>query len=207
MAFKILSRDSWSKSLQQAWATAQKRIPWVMENPDKARSQAEKAAAEIRGARRALDRWKALLGRLSPAGQEEQAPKFSSASRQWYEVASAFYGDSFNAKTFRRTEEIGIAPIIVAGVVLAVAAVAFAPAAYERARAQRLYSEGVVKELEARVQAGKEGRTLQASTMPPPPPPAGPIVDTGSGGGMGLAIGLTVGVLVLGGGAILVMRR
>jgi hypothetical protein len=237
-SFQILAPSTWSPAIREAYESSKRRIPWVLQNPDKAEASAKKAAAEIAAARRALDGWKAKLGKLTPEQLKTEMPKFSRASREWYELASAFYMDSkeapkgmdqglslakqgggalsslvsskgqgakgqgggFNLKSLFSGDEIGLAQIIVAGVILAVAAVAFAPAAFDLARSQRVRAETSSRELDARIAANAQGRTLQPSTELPPP-------SKGDGPGAGMILAVVGGVVVVGGGLFLVLRK
>lgn len=201
MSLKIIPPREWSEGLRTAYRDAQSRLAQLQVVPSQAQAEAEQAGAEIRRARIALDAWKATLGKLPAEEQRRQAPLFSRASRAWYELASAFYGGSRDPRTLMETQTIpstGLAPIVVAGVALAVGAVAFAPAAYQRARAIRQRAETELAELQARVKASQDGRTLQSSTLPPPP---------AEKGGAGLWIAATLGLLGLAGGGYMLARR
>ncbi|MFH1467825.1 MAG: hypothetical protein ABIO70_25800 [Pseudomonadota bacterium] len=108
---------------------------------------------------------------------------------RWRDLAAGFWADAQPAQ-----EGVGVAPLlIVAGVVVGVAAIAWAVAAWEYCVNLREQTALADKELGARVDASKEGRTLPPSTLPPPPPDP---IDKASGFGW-----LLVGGLVLAAGA------
>lgn len=208
MGFAILEPSSWSPAIRDAYEASKKRIPGIEADPARAKREAEAAAAEIRAARTALDRWKAAIGKLPAAEQTKAMPAFSKASRQWYELASAFYAGATNLKTGQPQEEIGILPLIVVGaVVLTAAGIAFSPAASSGAEALRLHAdaeraraEAVTAELAARVDASREGRSLQPSTLPPEATKA-PLIG-GGGSSTGLIVGGAVLALVVVGGVV-----
>lgn len=65
--------------------------------------------------------------------------------------------------------QMGGGPLVVAGIILAVAGVCFAVAAYEYCLSLRDQAKLQEKELDARVEAMRAGTTLPGSTLPPPP--------------------------------------
>lgn len=97
--------------------------------------------------------------------------------------------------------ELGVAPVVVVGTIaLSAAGVAWAIAAYEYAAGLRDETALMATELEARVEAMKQGTTLQPSTLSPPTRPESP----GKGAPVGLVI---VGLGVLGGAAFFTFKR
>ncbi len=85
-------------------------------------------------------------------------------NQRYHDLAAGFWSDAEPAK-----EGTGIAPvIIVAGIALGVAAVAWAIAAHEYAVNLREQTALADKELAARVEASKQGRALQPTTLPEP---------------------------------------
>jgi hypothetical protein len=114
-------------------------------------------------------------------------------NRRYHDLAAGFWADAEPAK-----EGTGIAPVvIVAGIALGVAAVAWAVAAHEYAVNLREQTALADKELEARVKASEQGRTLQPTTLPEPASEQA----KKKAKGVGL---LLVGGLVLAAGAIAV---
>lgn len=95
--------------------------------------------------------------------------------------------------------ELGVVPVVVVGTVaLSAAGVAWAIAAYEYAAGLRDETALMATELEARVQAMKDGKTLPPSTLAAPE-------KTDSGGApLGLVL---VGLGVLGGAAFFTFKR
>lgn len=95
--------------------------------------------------------------------------------------------------------ELGVVPVVVVGTVaLSAAGVAWAIAAYEYAAGLRDETALMATELEARVQAMKDGKTLQTSTLTSTPAPQG------NGAPLGLVL---VGLGVLGGAAFFTFKR
>ena len=95
--------------------------------------------------------------------------------------------------------ELGVVPVVVVGTVaLSAAGVAWAVAAYEYAAGLRDETALMATELEARVQAMKDGKTLQTSTLTSTPAPQG------NGAPLGLVL---VGLGVLGGAAFFTFKR
>jgi hypothetical protein len=106
-----------------------------------------------------------------PTTAEQRAvhAKYQALETRYHELAAGLYADARPAQT-----EIGVAPIVVGvvvgGVVIGVAGIAWAIAAYEYVVNLREQTALAERELDARVEASREGRGLQASTLPPPPP-------------------------------------
>ena len=69
---------------------------------------------------------------------------------------------------------MGAAPavLVVGGLSVGAVGVAWSIAAYHYAVNLREQTALAERELDARIAAGREGRTLQTSTLPPPPSPA-----------------------------------
>ena len=113
-----------------------------------------------------LDRFRARL----PAQPTTEAERKLLAVHQalelrYHDLAAGFYADAQPADQ----PSTGVAPVvIVAGIALGVAAVAWAVAAYEYCMNLREQTALADKELEARVQASEQGRTLQPTTLPEP---------------------------------------
>ncbi len=183
-------KASWSSgwtALQQSaldkWGSAIRRRP---------EDFAPKVAAtmqELAAARAHLDHMKPLLPkRIETAEDQRTISGFSRMSARYYELAAGIYADARPASA-----EVGVAPLlVVAGVVLGVAAVAWAVAANQYAKNLREQTALADRELSARVEASREGRTLQPSTLPEP---------TKKKDGVGW---LLVGGLVLAAGAVAV---
>lgn len=187
--------SQWRKELQEAWANAMTRVPWVAANPEKATEDARRAAAELKAARASLDAWKAKIGQLPADQQGAEVARYNKAAQVWYQTASGLYYDA-KKKTGEPVDEIGILPLIVVGViVLSAAGAAFAPAAYQAAKSLRVQADTQARDLDARIEASKEGRTLQPATVAPPSVDAKVHADAG-GGGAGMIIGAVLLVAV-----------
>ena len=124
------------------------------------------------------------------AADQAAHAKYQALEKRYHDLAAGLYADAKPAQT-----EIGVAPVVVGvvvgGVVIGVAGIAWSIAAYEYAVNLREQTALAERELDARVEASREGRTLQPSTVPPQ--------DTGGGVGW-----LLVGGLALAAGAVAV---
>ncbi|MFH1464554.1 MAG: hypothetical protein ABIO70_09210 [Pseudomonadota bacterium] len=115
-----------------------------------------------------LDRMKARL----PNPPRTEADRkilavYQALEKRYHELAAGFYSDARPADQ-PSTGAIPVVVIVVAGVALGVAACAWAVAAHEYATNLREQTALADKELEARVEASKQGRTLQPTTLPEP---------------------------------------
>ena len=117
--------------------------------------------------------------------------KYRAMETRYHDLAAGLYADAQPAQT-----EVGAAPIVVGvvvgGVVIGVAGIAWSIAAYEYAVNLRERTALAERELDARVEASREGRTLQPSTVPP---------HSSGGGNLGW---LLIGGLTLAAGAVAV---
>lgn len=147
---------------------------------------------ELEQSRANLDRIRARLPNPPATDADRQAvANYEAMERRYHDLAAGFYSDVKPV-----SEGVGVAPLVVGGLVVGVAAIAWAVAAYEYAVNLREQTALQVKELDARVEASKEGRALPPTTLPPPPaPPSAP----GTGAGLGWVL---VGGLVLAAGAL-----
>jgi len=169
-------------SALEKWGSAIRR------KPEDFKPRVQATIDELAAARAHLDHMKPLLPKKIQTAEDQ--PVFSSFSRmsaRYYELAAGVYADAQPASGAR----VGAPPLlVVAGVVLGVAAIAWAVAAYHYARNLREQTALADRELSARVEASKEGRALQPTTLPKP--------EKKDGGGLGW---LLVGGLVLAAGA------
>jgi hypothetical protein len=88
-------------------------------------------------------------------------------NQRYHDLAAGFYSDAHPADQ-PATGAIPLVVIVVAGIALGVAAVAWAVAAHEYAVNLREQTALADRELAARVEASKQGRTLQPTTLPEP---------------------------------------
>ncbi len=190
--------SSWS-DVKASWSSGWKALQdsalrkWgdaIQRRPEDFRPQVQATVADLAAARAHLDHMKPLLPkRIETAEDQRAVSSFSAMSRRYYELAAGIYAEAKPAST-----QVGVAPVlVVAGVVLSVAAIAWAVAANQYAKNLREQTALADRELTARVEASREGRTLQPTTLPEP--------DKGKGGGLGW---LLVGGLTVAAGAVVV---
>lgn len=124
---------------------------------------------ELALSRAALDRMRAKLP-SPPTTDPDRAlyAQYAGFEQRWHDLAAGLYADAQVAPA------IGVAPIvvglIVGGVMLTLAAIAWSVVAYEYAVNLREQTALADRDLTARVEASKDGRTLPPTTLPPPPP-------------------------------------
>ena len=156
--------------------------------------------------RAALDRIAAKLPNppVTAAAQAEVA-RYQSLERRYHELAAGLYADATPAPGQGMgpppgSPVVGVAPavLIVAGLAVGVVGVAWAIAAYEYAVNLREQTSLAERELDARVAANAQGRTLQPNTLPPQQGPVDAAKDAAKGVGL-----LLVGGLVITAGAFL----
>ena len=143
--------------------------------------------------RAALDRIAAKLPNPPVTEADRQAhANYQAMERRYHELAAGFYGDATPAPggATAPVPSTGAAPavLIIGGLAVGAVGVAWAVAAYQYAVNLREQTALAERELDARVEASREGRPLQASTLPPPPNPT----DDAKGMGLWLLGGLAV---------------
>ncbi|MCK6527710.1 hypothetical protein L6R50_09150 [Myxococcota bacterium] len=141
----------------------------VARDPEAHRASASRSLENLAVARGHLDAIK--LGLRDLEGTPDHSPavaNFNQLNARWWDLATPVYGnsDQAGAATF------GVLPVVVlvigaigltvAGVVAAVAALNYTTNLREQTALQ-------LEDLRARVEASREGRALQDSTLPPPP--------------------------------------
>ena len=117
--------------------------------------------------RASLDRSQRLLADVQDPALTQQAAGLES---RYTALAAGVFADA------KPVDTVGVAPLVVGGVVVAgvlvsVTGIAWSVAAYQYAVNLRENTDLLEKELEARVAASKEGRSLSPSTIPPQPSP------------------------------------
>jgi len=181
-------RGNWSsgwKELQRSaldsWGAAIRR------SPEEFRPNVQATIDELAAARAHLDEMKPLLPKQLVTAEDQRVfSSFSQMSARYYELAAGVYAEAQPA----RQPGVGVAPLlVVAGVAMGVAAIAWAVAAYQYAKNLREQTALAHQELVARVEASKEGRALQPSTLPEPPKDKGGRVGWLLVGGLVLAAG------------------
>ncbi len=171
---------SWA-DIKGAWASGWKTLSEqataaygtaLQADPTGTMARVEAFLTALSESRATLDRIAAKLPN-PPVTEEDRAAVASHAAfeRRWHDLAAGFYTDTKPAPT---PPVVGVAPavLIVGGVAVGVVGIAWAIAAYQYATNLRDQTALAERELDARVAASREGRPLQASTLPPPPSPA-----------------------------------
>jgi len=140
----------------------------VARDPEAHRASAAKSLENLAVARGHLDAIKVALRDLE--GTPEHAPavaNFNRLNARWWDLATPVYGhsDQAGSATFGAVPVVvlvfGALGLTVAGVVAAVAALHYTTNLREQTALQ-------LEDLRARVDASREGRTLQDSTLPEP---------------------------------------
>ncbi len=134
--------------------------------------------AALSDSRAALDRIAAKLPNPPVTEADRQAhANYQAMERRYHELAAGFYGDATPAQGQGMAPtggpSVGVAPavLVVGGLAVGAVGVAWAIAAYQYAVNLREQTALAERELDARVEASREGRPLQNSTLPPPPSP------------------------------------
>ena len=140
--------------------------------------------AELATTRATLDRMKLKLPNPAVTDADRAAvAKYAAFERRWHDLAAGLYADATPTGAGASGQPaVGVAPVLIlGGIALTVVGVAWAVSAYEYAVNLREQTALAEKDLDARVDASRDGRVLQPSTLPVPPPP-------GDGSKMGLWI-------------------
>ena len=193
-------KDLHSKALEQ-FGEAIKR------NPESFRPQAEKTLGDLAATRAHLQRIQAQLPKVKDAAERAKITKaFAVLYQRYHVLAAGIYADGEQAGNQRESAQpievsgFFIPLLLIGGIVLGVAAIAWAIASREHAKNLRDQTALADHELTARVEASKEGRVLQETTLPEMPASAPLLSATtpGVGGGTAGKVGLAlVGVLAL----------
>jgi len=169
----------------------------IQRDPESFRPQVEAALADLQASWAHLRRIQAMLSRIQdPQLRARTARAFAAMMQRYHTLAAGLYAD---AEQSQRAEVSGaVVPLlIIGGILFGVAAIAWAVASREHAKNLREQTALADHELAARVEASKEGRTLQDTTLPEQPA-AAPLLGAGTTG----AAGSKVGLMLLGGLAI-----
>ena len=163
----------------------------IQANPVRFLPQVQAFQTELAHTRSALDSVRAKLP-SPPVSAEDQATlaTYQALEQRYHDLAAGLYADAHPAQ-----EEVGIAPLVVAGLVIGAAGIAWSIAAYEYAVNLREQTALADRELAARVQASREGRALPPSTVAPTATP-----EPSTGGGSWMLLGglaLVAGVLAV----------
>ncbi len=188
-------QSAWSSG----WASLQQQASKlhgaaIRNDPSGYMAKVESFITELRATRASLDRSRSHLTQL-PADDPAHA-RFASLEKRYGELAAGLYADA------KPAPDVGVAPAVVAaGLVVGAAGIAWSVAAYQYAVNLREQTALAEKELAARVEAQRQGRTLQPSTVPPQPDP----VSQAKGLGWMLLGGLTLAAGVV--AAPMLMKR
>lgn len=139
----------------------------IADDPEAAADQAEAFLAVMAETRADLDRMKAQLPPLPAVTPADQSAwdNYQALEQRYQELMAAFMKDARPVET-----AMGFIPlVVVAGIALGVGALSWSFAGYEYAVGLREETALASRELDARVEASKEGRDLQDSTLPTPP--------------------------------------
>ena len=182
----------------------------IRRNPEAFRPAVTATLKDLQIARAHLQRIGAMLPHIADTqARAKAAQTFAVMMKRYQELAAGVYADAEQAEREKKAQQQGqtqvsgfiIPLLIIGGIVLGVAAIAWAIASREHAKNLREQTALADHELTARVEASKEGRVLQETTLPEQPQ-AAPLLsatapDVG-GGGTGAKVGLAlVGVLAL----------
>ncbi len=186
----VAAWDAAWRTLRQA-AVAQ----WgaqIQANPTAFKDQVEGFGADLKAIEGALQRSAIALGRLGwPA---EGVKQWEDARRLYVDLAAGLWAESRPVVPDAPGTSIGFVSatvvLVVLGVGVTAVGIAWAVVARPYTESLRRHAETAAAELEARVAASRDGRTLQASTLPGQ--------GTGSGSGSvplgGQSIGGIIGI-------------
>ena len=192
---------SWKALAAQATATWQAA---VQANPGAFLPQATAFTEALAQSRASLDRLAAALPQPPVTEADRQAVlQHQALERRYHELAAGFYADAVpapaGASPLPVLPSTGAAPVLIlGGLAVGAVGVAWAIAATQYAVNLREQTALAERELDARIAAGNQGRTLQPSTLPPQADP----VDAAAGAAKGLGL-LFVGGLVVATGAFI----
>ena len=187
---------SWA-DLKSAWSTGWKALSARAASIYAAMVQADPTgtATRISGFTTALDETRATLDRIRArlpqrphTDTDPQAvARNHDRERRWHDLAAGLFADATPAQS---APVLGMGPaLVVSGLAITAVGLAWAAAAYEYAVNLKEQTALAERELDARVDASRDGRALLPSTLPPlPPSPA--------------ESGRTLGLWLLGGLAI-----
>jgi hypothetical protein len=138
----------------------------IQHSPSKYAEKVKAFLREMQASRKNLDSIRSKLPNPPRTAQDRAAiENYKSLEARYSSLAAGFYSDASVAK-----QGVGLAPmLVVGGLVVGVAAIAWSVAAWEYAVNLREQTTLADRELTARVDASKEGRSLQPTTLPPPP--------------------------------------
>ena len=185
-------KQQWSAGWKQMHRAAMSKFgPAIKADPTKFRPHLAGTLADLTAARTHLERIKAQIPGLPDAETKRKyMGSFQVGWKRYHELAAGLYADSERAKQ-PQVSGVVIPLLVVAGIAFGVAAIAWAVVSREHAKNLREQTALADHELTARVEASKEGRVLQETTLPEQPaaPSLLPVsVPTGTKSKVGLAL-------------------
>lgn len=193
---------SWS-DVKSAWSAGWKALSdqataaysaAVQANPTAYVDRVKGFLSALTTSRETLDRIQAKLPN-PPVTEADRAAwlKYQELDRRYNDLAAGFYSDVQPVEPATGIAPAVAAVVVVGAVAVGVVGTAWAVAAYEYAVNLQDQTALAERELDARIVASEQGRTLQPSTLPAPPSPESAAKGIGW---------LLVGGLVLTAGAI-----
>ena len=171
-----------AKQAEETWADV------IREDPERAEDQVEAMARELVQSRANLDRIRAAL----PPGPSPEREAYLAMEARYQDLAAGFYSDVEPVKA-----GVGVVPVVIAaGLAVGLGAATWSFAGYEYAVNLREQTALAAQELEARVEASKEGRTLQPTTLPPQGEGGLKLGMLAAGGVLVIAVALVVPSLI-----------
>ena len=186
-------RDGWSAEWKALQAAGSQVLQAAIDaDPTGTAQTIEAFLTELAGSRQDLDALRAKLPDPPVTPEDEAAwARYHALEARYQDLAAGFYADALPVET----TAVGFIPLlVVAGIAAGTAACAWAVAAYQYAVNLREQTALADRELSERVAASREGRTLQATTLPEQPDP---IADATGGMGKLLLGGLALGAVAL----------
>lgn len=154
---------AWTSAYESAIATYE---DLVKSDPKGSADQVVRFMAELEETRGLLDRMASQLPK-PPVTPEDHAlhKRYAAYEARYHEIAAGFYRDV----EANQAPQVGVVPVLaVAGLAIGLGAATWSFAGYEYAVNLREETALASRELDARIQASKEGRTIQESTLPEP---------------------------------------
>ena len=163
-------KQRWSAGWKAMHAAALKQFGGAIKaDPQKFKPHVETTLADLEAARSHLVRIKANVLRLPDAeSKRKYMAVFNAGWKRYHELAAGLYADAEGARQ-PQVSGVIIPLLVVAGIAFGIAAIAWAVASREHAKNLREQTALADKELTARVDASKEGRVLQETTLPEQP--------------------------------------
>lgn len=168
---------SWA-DLKTAWSSGWQALSARAASTYAAMVQADPTgtATRISGFTTALDETRATLDRIRARlpqpplteADRQAVARYQDLERRWHDLAAGLFADAVPVQS---TPALGMGPaLVVGGLAITAVGLAWASAAYEYAVNLKDQTALAERELDARVDASRDGRALLPSTLPPLPP-------------------------------------